>query len=123
MSLVVINKNPSPRELTLVRADRRRFWRTGQRVAVRQVPVAGRGLDSVGAATLSGGRLLRCSRDAAADLRGWMYAFLPLGMVMSFLLLAVIYFLVFTPLGLVMRLVGRDAGPAAVRPNRRRLIG
>lgn len=39
---------------------------------------------------------------------GWMYAFLPLGMLTSFLLLGAIYFLIFTPIGLVMRLVGRE---------------
>jgi hypothetical protein len=39
---------------------------------------------------------------------GWMYAFLPLGMLTSLLLLAAIYYLVFTPIGLVMRLVGRE---------------
>jgi hypothetical protein len=32
-------------------------------------------------------------------------------MVMSFLLLAAIYFLVFTPIGLVMRLFGRERLP------------
>jgi len=33
---------------------------------------------------------------------------LPIGLVVSFLLLAIFYFLVLTPLGLVFRLVGRD---------------
>ncbi len=38
----------------------------------------------------------------------WMTAFYPLGWLISHLLLATIYFLVFTPIGLVMRLLGRD---------------
>jgi len=39
---------------------------------------------------------------------GWMYAAMPIGMAVSFLLLAVIYYFVFTPMGLLMRLVGHD---------------
>jgi len=42
---------------------------------------------------------------------GWMYAFLPLGMAMSFLLLAAIFFLVFAPIGFIMRLAGRERVP------------
>ncbi len=39
---------------------------------------------------------------------GWMYLVYPIGWVISHVLMAIIYFLVFTPIGLAMRLFGRD---------------
>lgn len=39
---------------------------------------------------------------------GWMYAAFPIGWTISHLLLAMIYYLLITPIGLVMRLVGYD---------------
>lgn len=39
---------------------------------------------------------------------GWMCAAFPIGWVVSHLLLAVVFYCVITPLGLVMRLCGRD---------------
>jgi hypothetical protein len=39
---------------------------------------------------------------------GWICAAFPIGWVVSHLLLAAVFYLVITPLGLVMRLVGRD---------------
>lgn len=47
---------------------------------------------------------------------GWMYAAFPIGWTVSHLLLAVIYYGVVTPIGLVMRLLGRD--PMARRFDR-----
>ena len=40
---------------------------------------------------------------------GLMVATLPIGLVVSFVLLAAFYFLLLTPLGLVFRLIGRDS--------------
>ncbi|NIN00913.1 MAG: hypothetical protein GTO24_23360 [candidate division Zixibacteria bacterium] len=40
--------------------------------------------------------------------RGWMRAALLIGFFMTHLILALIYYLVFTPVGLVMRALGRD---------------
>jgi hypothetical protein len=39
---------------------------------------------------------------------GWMYAAFPIGWTVSHLLLAVIFYLILTPIGLVARLCGRD---------------
>lgn len=39
---------------------------------------------------------------------GWIYAAYPIGFVVSHLMLGAVYFLVVTPIGLVMRLLGRD---------------
>ena len=40
---------------------------------------------------------------------GMAFLTLPIGLVVSFTILAVVYYLVLTPIGLVMRLLGRDA--------------
>ena len=40
---------------------------------------------------------------------GWMFAVWPIGIVVSHVLLGIIYYLVVTPIGLVLRLMGRDA--------------
>lgn len=40
---------------------------------------------------------------------GWMYLFYPVGFVLSLVVLGVIYYLVLTPIGLVLRLLGRDS--------------
>ena len=39
---------------------------------------------------------------------GWMYAAFPVGWVMSHVVLGLVFYLVFTPVGLLMRLFGRD---------------
>lgn len=39
---------------------------------------------------------------------GWMYSVLPIGFVVSHVLLALIYYLVVTPIGLIMKVVGYD---------------
>ncbi len=39
---------------------------------------------------------------------GWMYVVFPIGWVVSHVVLAIVYYLVFTGTGLVMRLLGRD---------------
>ena len=38
----------------------------------------------------------------------WMYAAYPIGWVMSHVVLAIVFYLVFTPIGLLMRLFGKD---------------
>ena len=39
---------------------------------------------------------------------GWMYAVYPIGWVMSHVILAIVYYLVLTPIGFIMRCTGRD---------------
>jgi hypothetical protein len=40
--------------------------------------------------------------------RGWMYAVFPIGWTVSHILLAFLFYVVVTPVGLVMRVAGRD---------------
>jgi len=46
---------------------------------------------------------------------GWMCAAFPVGWVISHLVLGIVYYLVMTPIGLIMRLAGRD--PLHRRPD------
>jgi hypothetical protein len=111
MPLVEINKNPSPRELrwfglmvlafgaflsAILYAKFR--WPVGS-----WIPLAAGSILAAVYYLIPGTR--------RAIYFGWMYAFLPLGMLTSFVLLGAIYFLIFTPIGLVMRLVGRERVP------------
>lgn len=48
----------------------------------------------------------------------WMVAVFPIGWVVSHVILAAIYYFVFTPIGLVMRLFGRDAMQRKFEPDR-----
>ena len=47
-------------------------------------------------------------RSQSAILRGFRLVTLPLQIIASFSLLAVLYYLIITPIGLVLRLFGRD---------------
>lgn len=49
--------------------------------------------------------------------RGWMFAALPIGWTISHILLGMVYFLVFTPIGLVMRLLGKDPMERRFEPS------
>lgn len=48
---------------------------------------------------------------------GWMYAFHPLGLVTSTIVLAAVYYLVVTPIALVLRLTRRDPLERKFDPN------
>ncbi len=49
--------------------------------------------------------------------RGWIYATYPIGWVVSHLVLAAVYYLVITPIGLLARLVGRDSLGRRFKPH------
>lgn len=48
----------------------------------------------------------------------WVFASFPLGWVVGHIVLGVVYYLVFTPIGLAMRLLGRDPLTRDIDPNR-----
>ena len=111
MSLIEINRNPSPRELRWFGLVVLAFGGlvSGMLYARSHGPL-------VAWAPLALAALIAALYYALPALRrplylAWMYTFLPVGMVMSVVLLAAIYFLLFTPIGLVMRLVGRERVP------------
>jgi TRAP-type C4-dicarboxylate transport system permease small subunit len=109
MALIEINKNPSQRELKwfgvllvvfFAVVAGLLWWRASQPTAA--VVVLGLGL------------VLVVVYAAFPGLRrsvylGWMYAALPIGWVVSHVLLGIIFYLIMTPIGLTMRLLGYDA--------------
>ena len=117
MPLVEINRNPSPRELRWFGLLLVAFCGlvSGLLYARFHWPVASWIPVVAGSVVAAVYYLVPAVRRTIYF--GWMYAFLPLGMLMSFLLLAAIYFLVFTPIGLVMRLVGRERVPRRFDPQ------
>ena len=49
--------------------------------------------------------------------RGWMFSVMPIGWIVSHLLLSVIYYLLLTPIGLIMKAVGYDPMRRKLEPN------
>jgi ABC-type uncharacterized transport system permease subunit len=109
MALIEINKNPSPSQLRrfayiwfplfLIFVASAVFRKTQSWAAVEVMGTA--------AAVAI---ILGCVRPALTKwiFIGMMYATYPIGWVVSHIVMALIYFLVFTPMGLVMRAFGRD---------------
>ena len=109
MALVEINRNPSrqqargfasrwlPAFLLLVAAL---LWRRHH-----SVPLSGALAGAAALVALTG---LAVPGVARALFVGAMYATFPIAWVVSHVLMAVIYYLVFTPVGLIGRLVGYD---------------
>ncbi len=107
--MIEINRNPSRREL---------FWfgillavfvaLAGLILRLRfDLPRAGEFVWGVGAGLLFVYLIAPPSRKLIY--LAWMYAVFPIGWAVSHLLLALIYYLVLTPIGLLMRVLGHDA--------------
>ena len=114
MALIEINKNPSRRDLVVFGVlfllfagaiGAGLYFRRGAHEAARIVWIAGAIVAGLYFAIPPLRRLLYL---------GWTYATFPIGFVISHVILAAVFYLVVTPIGLLMRLSGND-------PMRRRL--
>ena len=108
MSLIEINRNPSRRELLVFGALLFVFF--GVIGAVLRFRF---GWSGAAAAVWGTGFFLAAAHFLIRPLRRplyltWMYAAFPSGRAVSHLVLAAVYFLVLTPIGLTMRLLGND---------------
>ena len=107
MAVIDINRNPSERELRwfgvmlaiFVAIVGLLFWRAGASRVATIVWGAGAALTLIYAAA----RPLR-----RPVYLGWIYAAYPIGWTVSHLLLGGIYYLLVTPIGLGLRMAGRD---------------
>ena len=108
MALIEINKNPSKRELAWFGLLFLIFFGIiGGLVyfSTRSLTVPGILWTAAGAVTV----LYYLVPPIRLPLYlGWLYASYPIGWVISHVVLALVYYLVFTPIGLIMRLCGRD---------------
>jgi hypothetical protein len=117
MALIEVNRDPTPRQV-------RQFallWLPGFCFAAAAWSVyrfdswpAAATLAGCGVASIACG-LLR-QRWMRGVMIGWMWAAFPIGWIIAHTLMAAIYFLVVTPIGLLMRAAGRD--PLARRFDR-----
>lgn len=48
---------------------------------------------------------------------GWLYAAFPIGWVISHVVMGIIYYLVFTPIALIFKVIGRDALTRTIDKN------
>src|SRR2546422_3987753 len=108
MAIIEINKNPSRRELNVFGllfllfsgvVGAGLYFRSGAHEAARGVWIAG--------------FVLTALYFAIPSLRrpfylGWLYVTFPIGFVLSHVILGAVFYLVFTPVGLVLRLLGKD---------------
>ncbi|REK10868.1 MAG: hypothetical protein DWQ37_15625 [Planctomycetota bacterium] len=109
MALIELKRDPSQREV-------RHFafgWLPAACFVLAVVAVMGYAswsaaavLGAVGALSIVLGAV--SPRTARGVYLVWMWAAYPLGWLVSHLVIATIYFLLITPMGLVMRLAGRD---------------
>jgi len=108
LALIKINKNPSQRELTqfawlwlafMIGLGGLLWWRSGNPLAARMLWPLAIIVPVVGWSWPAFTRVVYL---------GMCYAAYPIGLVVSTGLLAVVYFGVVTPIGVMMRLCGRD---------------
>jgi hypothetical protein len=109
MSMVEINWDPNPKEL--------RFFGIIALIATALISsvlylLKDLGIQWILIITGTGFTIFLCSLISGKLTRmiyiGLTLVTLPIGWVVSFLLLAIFYFLILTPLGLAFRLIGRD---------------
>lgn len=108
MALIELKLDPSKRELTIFGIMLTPFglllgalvwWKF-------QAPTAARVICGLGGTVT--GLFFAVPRWQLAIYRGWMYAAYPIGWTVSHVLMAIVFYLVITPIGLVMRLLGYD---------------
>jgi Saxitoxin biosynthesis operon protein SxtJ len=117
--MIPINKNPSPREirtfariwfpLFVAAMGAALWWRLPSPVPAIVVWLAGGAL---------AGLVLSSAEAARIVFVGLMTVTYPIGLVVSTIALGIMFYLVFTPLGLLMRLAGRDALRLRAREDR-----
>jgi hypothetical protein len=115
MALIKINENPSRRELRQFAA----LWLPLLTVVIALIVYAATKTVNVPIGLVAGGVIVGAIGVAKPAFIHpvyllWMYATYPIGWVISHVILAVIFFGIFTPVAFVMKLVGYD-------PMRRRL--
>jgi hypothetical protein len=117
MGLIEINKNPSLRELRWFGVILLAF--AGLVGALLRFKF---GLSTAATTVWVAGGVIAVAVLAVPPLRkpvylGWMYAAFPIGWTISNALLAFTYYLVLTPIGLAMRLLGRDPMTRRLDPS------
>ena len=119
MALIQINKNPSSRDLNWFGILFAVFFGLVGLLARHRY-----GSERVALVLWTIGVVVPAIYYAIPGLRrpiflAWMYLAFPIGLVVSYVMLALIYFAVFAPVGLIMRLVRYDPLQRAFDPARK----
>lgn len=115
MAAVEINWNPSEKELRWFAGLQVLFFCAVAWLILRQSGSTTAASLIAGAAILAGVAGIVKPATVRPYYLAWMVAVYPIGWVMSHLILAGVYYLVLTPIGLLLRLTGRD--PMQRRPD------
>ncbi len=108
MALIEINKNPSKGELTFMGVGFPIFFGL-----IGAVIFANTGSLEIPRIVWGVGAAITVIFFAVPPAQkpiylGWMYLAFPIGWTISHLLLGIVYYVVLTPIGVIMRLLGRD---------------
>ncbi len=118
MALVEIKKNPSRRELRQFAGLWLPAFLIGLGVVAWHRWGSGEAVLGLAITALLSAALGLIKPEFSRKLYlGWMYAAYPIGWTVSFLVLAIIYFLILTPIGLILRGLGRQ--PLSLKFDRR----
>ena len=117
MSLIRINRKPAPRDLRVFAALWLVFLGAAGAIAWRKGAAPAAVAWWIAAAVVAVPGLL-VPRTVRIVYLAAAYAAFPIGFVVSALILAVFYFLVLTPAGVIMRMLGRDSLDRRLAPDR-----
>lgn len=108
MALVDINWNPSSKDLRIFAALQIVFFAIVAVMALNKGASNTVAVSIVTVSTIAG--IVGCVKPSVIRpiYVGWMVAVFPIGWTVSHLILAVIFYLIFTSIGLIMKLVGRN---------------
>lgn len=108
MSIVDINWHPSPRELRVFAGLQWLFCGVVSFYLWRQHEALWTALCVMSISSLLAVGGLLAPRALRPVYVAWMLAVFPIGWIVSHLVLAAVYYLVFTPVGFALRLMGHD---------------
>ncbi len=108
MALVDINWNPSPKELRVFGVLQLVFFGAVAAISRRHFESAAPATVIVAASLAAACVALAAPRAIRPLYVAWMAAVWPIGWTVSHLVMACLFYLVFTPIGLIMRACGRD---------------
>lgn len=108
MSIVQINWHPSPRELRIFAGLQWLFFGVVSFLLWKRYESPLAALCVISISTLSAASGLLVPRALRPLYVAWMLAVFPIGWLVSHVVLAAVYYLVFTPVGFVLRLTGHD---------------
>lgn len=117
MSLIKINRHPSPKDLRVF-ATLWLIFLGGLGFMAQRGDHPNLALVLWSLAALGGVVGWVVPRSIRLLYLGAVYLTFPIGFVVSHLILAIVYFLVLTPIGLLMRALGRDPLERRFEPNR-----